>query len=110
MLRYSARLNSLDYLAITRLDILDNMPKIKMCVGYKIGDEVLKRIPASLNVLAKVEPIFEEFDGWMTDISGIRNYDELPENAKNIWLKSARYPVLSWVLSPLVLTASRLSF
>lgn len=82
MLRYSARLNSLDYLAITRLDILDNMPKIKMCVGYKIGDEVLKRIPASLNVLAKVEPIFEEFEGWMTDISGIRNYDELPENAK----------------------------
>ena len=82
MLRYSARLNSLDYLAITRLDILDNMPKIKMCVGYKIGDEVLKRIPASLNVLAKVEPIYEEFEGWMTDISGIRNYDELPENAK----------------------------
>ena len=82
MLRYSARLNSLDYLAITRLDILDQMPKIKMCVGYKIGDEVLKRIPASLNVLAKVEPIFEEFDGWMTDISGIREYDKLPENAK----------------------------
>ena len=82
MLRYSARLNSLDYLAITRLDILDQMPKIKMCVGYKIGDEVLKRIPASLNVLAKVEPIFEEFDGWMSDISGIREYDKLPENAK----------------------------
>ena len=87
MLRYSARLNSLDYLAITRLDILDQMPKIKMCVGYKIGDEVLKRIPASLNVLAKVEPIFEEFDGWMTDISGIRNYDELPENAKKYLAK-----------------------
>lgn len=82
MLRYSARLNSLDYLAITRLDILDNMPVIKMCVGYKIGDEVLKRIPASLNVLAQVEPIYEEFEGWMTDISGIREYDKLPENAK----------------------------
>ncbi len=82
MLRYSARLNSLDYLAITRLDILDQMPRIKMCVGYKIGDEVLKRIPASLNVLAKVTPVFEEFEGWMTDISGIREYDKLPENAK----------------------------
>lgn len=82
MLRYSARLNSLDYLAITRLDILDKMPVIKMCVGYKIGDEVLKRIPASLNVLAQVEPIYEEFEGWMTDISGIREYDKLPENAK----------------------------
>lgn len=82
MLRYSARLNSLDYLAITRLDILDNMAKIKMCVGYKIGDELLKQIPASLNVLAKVEPVFEEFDGWLTDISGIRDYDQLPANAK----------------------------
>lgn len=82
MLHYSARLNSIDYLAITRLDILDQMPKLKMCVGYKIGDELLKRIPASLNVLAKVTPVYEEFDGWMTDISGIREYDKLPENAK----------------------------
>lgn len=82
MLRYSARVNSLDYLAITRLDILDKMPEIKMCVGYKIGDEVIKRIPASLNVLAKCEPIYEEFEGWMTDISGIRKYEDLPENAR----------------------------
>lgn len=82
MLRYSARLNSIDYLAITRLDILDHMPKIKMCVGYKIGDEVIDRIPASLKVMAQVEPIYEEFDGWMTDISAIRYYEDLPENAK----------------------------
>lgn len=82
MLRYSARLNSIDYLAITRLDILDHMPKIKMCVGYKIGDEVIERIPASLKVMAQVEPIYEEFDGWMTDISDIRYYEDLPENAK----------------------------
>lgn len=82
MLRYSARLNSLDYLAITRLDILDGLSKIKMCVGYKYQGEVLKRIPASLNVLALVEPIYEEFDGWLTDISGIRKYEDLPTNAK----------------------------
>lgn len=82
MLRYSARLNSMDYLAITRLDILDHMPKIRMCVGYNMNGETLKRIPASLNVLAKVEPVYEEFDGWMTDISGIRNYADLPANAK----------------------------
>lgn len=82
MLRYSARLNSMDYLAITRLDILDHMPKIKMCVGYNMNGETLKRIPASLNVLAKVDPVYEEFDGWMTDISGIRNYADLPANAK----------------------------
>lgn len=82
MLGYSARLNSMDYLAITRLDILDNMPVIKMCVGYEIDGQAIKHIPASLKELAKVQPIYEEFAGWLTDISGIRTFEELPENAK----------------------------
>ena len=82
MVKTAARLNSLDYLAITRLDILDNMPKIKMCVAYKHEGKEIKHIPASLKVLAQVEPVYEEFDGWMTDITGIRTYDELPLNAR----------------------------
>lgn len=82
MLKYSARVNSLDYLAITRLDILDHMPVIKMCVGYELDGKIIKNIPASLNVLANVTPIYEEFEGWMTDISDIREYDKLPANAK----------------------------
>lgn len=82
MVRTAARLNSLDYLAITRLDILDKMPKIKMCVAYKIEGKEIKHIPASLKVLAQVEPVYEEFDGWLTDITGIRTYDELPLNAR----------------------------
>lgn len=82
MLKYSARVNSLDYLAITRLDILDKMPVIKMCVGYELNGEMIKNIPASLNILSNVTPIYEEFEGWMTDISGIREYDKLPANAK----------------------------
>jgi len=82
IVRTAARLNSIDYLAITRLDILDKMPKIKMCVGYKYRGEAIRHIPASLKVLAQVEPIYEEFDGWLTDISGIRKYEELPFNAR----------------------------
>lgn len=82
MLKYSARVNSLDYLAITRLDILDQMPVIKMCVGYELDGKPIKNIPASLNILANVTPIYEEFEGWMTDITGIREYDKLPANAK----------------------------
>ena len=82
MLHYSARLNSLDYLAITRLDILDNMPKIKMCTGYEIDGQPIKEIPASLKTLAKVKPVFEEFEGWMTDISGCRKFEELPVQAQ----------------------------
>ena len=86
MIRYSARVNSLDYLAITRLDILDNMDKIKMCVGYEIDGKAIQNIPASLKILAKVKPVFEEFDGWMTDITGVRKFEDLPKNAQ-IYLK-----------------------
>ena len=69
-------------MAITRLDILDSFDEIKMCVGYKYKGEILNEIPASLKVLAEVEPVYETFPGWKQDISGIRSYDELPENAK----------------------------
>ena len=82
MLKYSARVNSLDCIAVTRLDILDELPVIKMCVGYKLNGEEIKQIPASLKVLGQVEPIYEEFEGWMTDISGVRKYEDLPENCK----------------------------
>jgi len=82
MIKYSARVNSLDYLAITRLDILDNMESIKMCVGYEIDGKAIANIPANLKVLAKVKPIFEDFKGWMTDITSVRNFDELPVEAK----------------------------
>ena len=82
MLKYSARLNSLDYLAITRLDILGNMDHIKMCVGYTIDGVEIKQIPASLKTLGKVKPVYEEFAGWLCDISKCRSFDELPANAK----------------------------
>ncbi len=82
MLKYSARLNSLDYLAITRLDILDEMPKIKMCVGYTIDGVEIKQIPASLKTLGRVKPVFEEFNGWLTDITHCHSFEELPVNAK----------------------------
>ena len=82
MLRYSARLNSLDALAVTRLDVLDNMQKIKMCVGYKIDGVEIKQIPASLKTLSKVEPVYEEFNGWLTDTTKCHKYEELAEGAQ----------------------------
>ncbi len=82
VVRYAAMLNSLDYLAITRLDILDELPSLKICVGYRHNGRLLDEIPASLKVLAEVEPVYEELPGWQQDISGIRKYDELPLNAR----------------------------
>ena len=82
IVKYACMLSGLDYMAITRLDILDTFEKIDMCVGYKYKGELLNEVPASLKVLAEVEPVYETFDGWMTDISGIRKYEELPEKAR----------------------------
>ena len=81
-LRYASYINGLDSIAITRLDILDELDKIKICVGYKYNNEILTWYPANLNILSKVEPVYEEFEGWKTDTSSIREYDKLPENAK----------------------------
>lgn len=82
VVKYSAQLNGLDYLAITRLDILDKLPVIKLCVGYKLNGKKINYIPASLKELAQCEPIYEDFDGWMEDISGVRKYKDLPKKAK----------------------------
>ncbi len=82
IVRYAGYLSGIDYMAITRLDILDSFDEIKMCVGYSYKGELLHEIPASLKVLAEVEPVYETFAGWNTDISGIRTYEALPANTR----------------------------
>ncbi len=82
MVHYSARLNSIDYLAVTRLDILDKMEKLKMCTGYMLDGKPVKYIPASLDTMSRVEPIYEEFEGWLEDTSSVKTYGDLPEKAK----------------------------
>lgn len=82
VVKYAGQLSGTDYMAVTRLDILDDFDEIKMCVAYKLDGKILNEIPASLKILAKVEPVYETFSGWKTDISKCRNYSDLPENAK----------------------------
>ncbi|MEI0612480.1 adenylosuccinate synthase [Brachyspira pilosicoli] len=82
VVKYASYVNGLDSIAITRLDILDDLDKLKICVGYKYNGEILEDYPADLDILSKVEPVYEEFDGWKTSTTNIREYDKLPENAK----------------------------
>ncbi len=82
VVKYAGQLSGTDYMAVTRLDILDSFDEIKMCVAYKLDGKILDEIPASLNVLAKVEPVYETFTGWKTDITKARRFDDLPENAR----------------------------
>lgn len=82
VVRYAGYLSGIDYMAVTRLDILDSFEEIKMCVAYKYNGEILDEMPADLEILAKVEPVYETFQGWLCDTSGIRKYEDLPENAR----------------------------
>ena len=82
VVRYAAMLSGMDYLAITRLDILDKLSKIQMCVGYKMDGKIFKGMPASLKGLAAVEPVYEEFEGWQTRTCDIRKYEDLPVQAR----------------------------
>jgi adenylosuccinate synthase len=82
LLRHSVRINSLDSIAITRLDILDELDKIKVCVKYKYEGKFFEDVPALLKILNKCEPIYEEFDGWKQDSSQAKKYSDLPANAR----------------------------
>ncbi|MFC2768233.1 MAG: adenylosuccinate synthase [Mitsuokella sp.] len=89
VVRYAGLLSGIDYMAVTRLDILDDFDEIKMCVAYKYKGEILNEIPASLKVLAEVEPVYETFAGWKTSIRKVRSYDDLPEKAKQYLTRMA---------------------
>ena len=89
VVRYAGILSGIDYMAVTRLDILDSFDEIKMCVAYKYKGEILNEIPASLKVLAEVEPVYETFPGWKCDITKVRKYEDLPENAKKYLTRMA---------------------
>lgn len=82
ILKSSARISGLTSFAVTKIDTLAGIEKLKICTGYKFEDKVIDYFPASLEDLAKCEPIYEEFEGWDESIADARSYDELPENAK----------------------------
>ena len=81
-LKYSVRVNSLTELFITKLDVLSGLDEIKLGVGYKNGDEVITDYPYQQDVFYNAEPVYETFEGWSEDITSVKSFDALPENAK----------------------------
>ena len=82
ILKTTVRVSGLTSLCVTKIDTLAGLEKLKICVGYKFDGKVIDYFPASLNDLAKCEPIYEEFEGWGEEVADARSYDELPLNAK----------------------------
>ena len=83
ILENAARLNGLTAIGLTKLDVLGGLDTLNICTGYEYQGKTLNHFPASLNTLAECKPIYETLPGWSEDISGIRQYGDLPENTKN---------------------------
>jgi adenylosuccinate synthase len=81
-LRRSVQLNGTTGLCITKLDVLDSLPVVKLCTGYKFRGSTTDILPFGADDVAQCEPVFEEFDGWSESTFGIQQWDELPANAR----------------------------
>jgi adenylosuccinate synthase len=80
--RFSSRINGLTGAVVTRLDILDILPGLKICVGYELDGKAIDYFPASVTELARCKPVYEELPGWQAPTTGIRRYEELPVEAR----------------------------
>jgi adenylosuccinate synthase len=96
MLRQAARLNCLSDVFLTKLDVLDTLPTLKVCVAYDIDGERVTHMPYHQSDLHKAVPVYEELPGWQTDISGCRTMAELPRQARDYILflaEQGRVPI-----------------
>jgi adenylosuccinate synthase len=79
--RYAQRINRFDAACVTLLDVLDDLDELRICVGYKSGDRALAAMPASAELTARIEPVYETLPGWKRDTTQIRRWADLPANA-----------------------------
>jgi len=80
--RFSTRINGFTGAAVTRLDILDTLPLLKICVGYKLDGKTIDYFPSSIGALGRCQPVYEELPGWQVPTTHIREYEQLPPQAR----------------------------
>src|SRR5213083_1629143 len=81
--RYGARINGLDALALTKLDVLDGLDRIDICTAYRCGSRTLTEFPSDIGQLAACEPVYETMPGWATPTAGVRAFEKLPDAARS---------------------------
>ena len=86
LVRQTIKISGIDGIALTKLDVLDELDEIKFCTGYEIEGKKIDYLPAAVDDQNKVKPIYKTYKGWKTSTAGCRKFDELPENAK-IYIK-----------------------
>ena len=75
-------INGIDLLAVTKLDVLDALPELKICTAYEINGNVTSEFPAMAGDLANAKPLYESMPGWQCSTADVRCWNDLPENAK----------------------------
>ncbi len=82
VVNHAIRINGIQEVAITKLDVLNDFDKVKICVGYRVNGKVLHHVPSNLKILESSEPIYEELDGWRKEVKGTKKISELPVQAQ----------------------------
>ena len=86
LVRQTIKIAGIDGIALTKLDVLDQLDEIKMCVAYEVGNKKMDYLPAAVEDQLKAKPIYKSFKGWKCSTKGIKNFEKLPQNAK-IYIK-----------------------
>jgi adenylosuccinate synthase len=82
LVRQSIKVSGIDGIALTKLDVLDELDEIKMCIAYELDGKKIDYLPAAVDDQLKVKPIYKTFKGWMSSTNGIKKFEDLPHNAK----------------------------
>ena len=82
LVRQTIKISGIDGIALTKLDVLDELDEIKMCVEYDLNGKKIDYLPAAVEDQLKIKPIYKTFDGWRTSTNGVKNINDLPDNAK----------------------------
>ena len=82
VLRYAVRINGLDTVALTKLDVLDKCETVRVCTGYRYRGDLITEFPEEQLALAALEPVYEDIEGWMSPTTGAKNEADLPAKAR----------------------------
>ena len=82
LVRQTIKISGINGIALTKLDVLDELEEIKMCIGYEINGKKIDYLPASVEDQLRVKPVYKKFEGWQSTTKGIKNFEELPSLAK----------------------------
>jgi len=91
LVRQTIKISGIDGIALTKLDVLDDLDEIKICIAYELNGKKIDYLPAAVDDQLKVKPVYKNFKGWKSSTKGIKNINDLPKDARNYILELERF-------------------